>query len=234
MSEFLFVKNWTKFQHYRDRDPPWIKLHKSLLDDYEFCRLQDASKLHLIMLWLYAARNNGRMPNDPEFLRNKLSLSKPPDLKLLIEKGFLIVEQDASVMLSPRLQDAMPEGEGETYKQEAETEVDRRAPRFTIPTVEQVAEYCLERRNAVDAQRFVDHYTANGWKVGRNQMKDWKASVRTWEKNEHSGNGKQPERKSQLERAADALRVANERRTGSGSAAGVVPLAGAETRKLSG
>lgn len=54
--------------------------------------------------------------------------------------------------------------------------------RFKPPTVEEVAEYCRERQNKVDAQRFIDYYTANGWKVGRNSMKDWKAAVRTWEK----------------------------------------------------
>ena len=55
--------------------------------------------------------------------------------------------------------------------------------RFIPPTVEQVREYCLERGNDVDPQRFVDHYTSNGWMVGKNKMKDWKAAVRTWEKN---------------------------------------------------
>ena len=54
---------------------------------------------------------------------------------------------------------------------------------FVAPTVEEVQAYCEERNNNVDAQRFVDFYTANGWKVGRNSMKDWKAAVRTWEKN---------------------------------------------------
>jgi hypothetical protein len=55
--------------------------------------------------------------------------------------------------------------------------------RFAPPTVEQVAEYCLERNNGIDPQRFVDYYTSNGWMVGKNKMKDWKAAVRTWEKN---------------------------------------------------
>lgn len=54
--------------------------------------------------------------------------------------------------------------------------------RFTPPTLEEVKEYCFERNNNVDAERFIDYYTANGWKVGKNNMKDWKASVRTWEK----------------------------------------------------
>lgn len=59
------------------------------------------------------------------------------------------------------------------------------------PTLEEVSTYCRERRNNVDPQAFIDHYTSNGWKVGRNPMKDWKAAVRTWErtsKREESGN----------------------------------------------
>ena len=56
-----------------------------------------------------------------------------------------------------------------------------RATRFTPPTVEEVAAYCLERKNHVDPQRFVDFYAAKGWMVGKNRMKDWKAAVRTWE-----------------------------------------------------
>ena len=55
-------------------------------------------------------------------------------------------------------------------------------PRFVKPTVEEVADYCRENGYAVDAQHFIDHYSANGWKVGRNAMKDWKAAVRTWVK----------------------------------------------------
>ena len=56
--------------------------------------------------------------------------------------------------------------------------------RFVPPTEDEVALYCIERRNHVNAQKFVDYYSSNGWKVGRNPMKDWKAAVRTWEKSE--------------------------------------------------
>ena len=55
--------------------------------------------------------------------------------------------------------------------------------RFAKPTIEEVADYCNERQNDVDAEKFYDYYSSNGWKVGKNAMKDWKASVRTWEKN---------------------------------------------------
>lgn len=65
--------------------------------------------------------------------------------------------------------------------------------RFSPPTVEMVAEYCQERRNGVDAQRFVDYYSSNGWKVGgRGAMKDWKAAVRTWEGNGYGGGTAKP------------------------------------------
>lgn len=59
---------------------------------------------------------------------------------------------------------------------------DTTARRFAPPTVEEVNAYCQERGNRVDAAHFVDYYTANGWRVGKNPMKDWKAAVRTWEK----------------------------------------------------
>lgn len=61
--------------------------------------------------------------------------------------------------------------------------------RFTPPTIEQVTEYCRERNNGVNPVKWFNYYTANGWKVGKNPMKDWKAAVRTWEEGE-SNNGK--------------------------------------------
>lgn len=58
--------------------------------------------------------------------------------------------------------------------------------RFEKPTLSEIKEYCIERNNNVDAQHFYDHYESNGWKVGKNSMKDWKAAVRTWEKNNYN------------------------------------------------
>ncbi len=61
-------------------------------------------------------------------------------------------------------------------------DVPQKKTRFVPPTLEEVQEYCWERQNNVDPQKFIDHYSSNGWKVGRNPMKDWKAAVRTWER----------------------------------------------------
>ena len=57
--------------------------------------------------------------------------------------------------------------------------------RFTPPTVDEVRAYCQERQNGVNPQRFVDYYSSNGWMVGKNKMKDWKAAIRTWEQKEN-------------------------------------------------
>ena len=62
--------------------------------------------------------------------------------------------------------------------------------RFVKPKVVDIAEYCLERNNYIDAQKFYDYYSSNGWRVGKNAMKDWKAAVRTWEKNTTEVKGK--------------------------------------------
>ena len=58
--------------------------------------------------------------------------------------------------------------------------------RFTPPTLQEVQDYCNERGNGVNAENFIDYYTANGWRVGKNPMKDWKACVRTWERTEYN------------------------------------------------
>lgn len=66
--------------------------------------------------------------------------------------------------------------------------------RFIAPTVEEVRDYCQERSNQVNAQRFIDYYTSNGWKVGRNKMKCWKSAVRNWERNASANQTKQQQR----------------------------------------
>ena len=53
--------------------------------------------------------------------------------------------------------------------------------KFKKPTLEEVEEYCRERRNGIDAERFINFYESKGWYIGKNKMKNWKACVRTWE-----------------------------------------------------
>lgn len=57
--------------------------------------------------------------------------------------------------------------------------------RFEKPTLSEIKAYCIERGNKVDAQHFFDYYESNGWRVGKNSMKNWQAAVRTWERSEY-------------------------------------------------
>lgn len=68
---------------------------------------------------------------------------------------------------------------------EIEGDIDKiksKSNKFVQPTLDEVSAYCNERHNNVDANRFIDYYTSNGWMVGKNKMKDWKAAVRNWER----------------------------------------------------
>lgn len=62
-------------------------------------------------------------------------------------------------------------------------EKESKSKKFVKPTLEEVRAYCRERNNNVDPESFIAYYESNGWKVGRNSMKNWKAAVRTWERN---------------------------------------------------
>jgi hypothetical protein len=101
------IANWEKFQHYRYRNPPWIKLHRALLDDYEFHSLPDASRALAPLLWLLASESeDGSIIGTWESLAFRLHTTphKIEDAcKPLIEKGFI---EDASGVLAEGLQGA--------------------------------------------------------------------------------------------------------------------------------
>ncbi len=69
-----------------------------------------------------------------------------------------------------------------TNKQLTTNKNDNNKNKFVVPTFQDINNYCLERGTTVDANKFIDYYTSNGWMVGKNKMKDWKACVRRWEK----------------------------------------------------
>lgn len=115
MSGTFSVKNFEKFQHYKDRSPPWIRLYNSLLDDYEFGRLPDASKAHLLAIWLLASRYDNKIPLDPDWVARRINATTPVDLAGLQKAGFIVSDQECSDVLAECKQDAMPEeSRGET------------------------------------------------------------------------------------------------------------------------
>ena len=122
----LQPKNWAVFQHYKDRCPPWIKLHRDLLNDRVFMRLPIASKALAPLLWLLASESKDGIFDgsyDELFFRLRITKKEYEDgVKPLIENDFFII---ASGVLADRKQTAIPETEreGEAKKEkEKETE----------------------------------------------------------------------------------------------------------------
>ena len=90
---YLRVKNWGKFQHYKNRTPPWIKFHTTLLEDFEICALPDETKAHLVFIWLLASRLDNHLPADPQWIAGKIGARSPINLEALIQAGFLEYSQ---------------------------------------------------------------------------------------------------------------------------------------------
>jgi len=112
------IKGWTKFQHYKKRNPPWVKLHFSLLSSEDWVSLDDASRVLAIACMLIASRNEGKIDGSEKglaYLKRVAYLNKKPDLNPLILCGFLECDSESKQMLA----DARPETETET---ETETE----------------------------------------------------------------------------------------------------------------
>ena len=125
--DYFAVKNYEKFQHYKDRSPPWIKLYNDLLDNYEFACLQDASKLHLILIWLLASRHDNRLPWDETWIGSRIGATEPVSLDSLQDAGFIKKignDHPASIVLATCPGIAIPETERETEKENTRASVD--------------------------------------------------------------------------------------------------------------
>ena len=114
MKDKISVKNWRKFQHYKNRNPPWIKLATSTFQDYEFSCLQDASKLLAFCIWTLAARfEDGELPADLDYIKAQTGVTIPTleNLHDLENNGFIVI---ASNLLAGCKQNRPSERETET------------------------------------------------------------------------------------------------------------------------
>ena len=124
-----------------------------------------------------AARRNGRKGGNPNFKKGQPNpyyrttesvMEDNPNITQETTEDNPIVEQSNVEYSRVKKQKESPKGERKT------------ASRFSAPTVDEVRAYAQEKGYNVDPEHFVDYYTSNGWRVGRNPMKDWRATVRTW------------------------------------------------------
>lgn len=180
----LVPKKWADFQHYKDRCPPWIKLHRDILNDKEYMRLPLASKALAPLLWLLASESkDGVFDATTDELEFRLRLTKQEvesGLRPLIDKGFFVI---ASGVLAECLPTAIPEesrGETEKRKSRVETARGSRLPtNFYVDmqfAVDQGLTNCLE-----EAHKFRDYWNAQ---PGQKGVKlDWPATWRNWCRN---------------------------------------------------
>jgi hypothetical protein len=132
------VRNWGQFQHYKDRNPPWIKLHFSLLSSPDWVMLDDASRVLAIACMLIASRNEGEIDGSAAglaYLKRVAYLNKNPSLKPLIECGFLEPASVALADASAAQADARPETEERQRRDRGEEETEAETePLSAAPT----------------------------------------------------------------------------------------------------
>lgn len=201
MKETFSVKNWSEFQHYKDRNPPWIKLHNHLLDDYEFECLGDAAKGHLLCIWMLASRTKNEMPFDEKWITKKIGASTKVNLEALVSAGFLIVERNASKSLHNDSQLATVSVPSEE-KRRGETEKSRvDNGRFTPPSdIETVSYFESKGSTNIEAQKFWLFYDSKNWMVGKSKMKKWQSAASGW----IARNKTNPDNKNILEESSNS------------------------------
>lgn len=99
--KFFQIRNWEKFQHYKKRNPPWIRLYQTLLRDPRFFVLPDACRYHLIGLFLLASQHGNKIPSEQEWLRHELGTKTAINLNLLHDSEWIeYIPDDASRLLA--------------------------------------------------------------------------------------------------------------------------------------
>lgn len=103
--EFVRVRNFKKFQHYKHRKPPWIRLYFDLLSDQDFFRLRGDVKFQIIAFFMLASQCNNKISTDLEWIRTKIQCAETIDLQALLDTGFIEEwKPRASTMLATRKQ----------------------------------------------------------------------------------------------------------------------------------
>ena len=187
----LIPKNWAVFQHYKDRNPPWIKLHRETLNDRTYMTLPLASKALAPLMWLLASESkNGVFDGSADDLMFRLHITKKEyddGVKPLIDKGFFEI---ASGVLADCQQDARPETETEAEtKRETEAKKSTRGSRLSADWVlpKEWADWAKQERPDLDlrsvGEQFKDYWSA---KAGSGSTKlDWQATWRNWVRNQN-------------------------------------------------
>jgi hypothetical protein len=187
------------------------------LDD-DVAKLQPLTRILFIALWCLADKA-GRLEDKPQRIKiQALPYDKydvDAELDVLMQSGFIYRYQVDEMKLIEiksflkhqrphntekesdlpiyngeiTVKDTLSNGHETTGKEGKGRERKGTQGRFVKPNLEDIKKYCLERKNQISPQTWLDHYESNGWMVGKNPMRDWKAAIRTWEQSNYGGNG---------------------------------------------
>ena len=113
------IKNWSKFQHFKDRKPPWVKLHRDILDDMEWHELSPVAAKVLVSLWLIASEHDGDLP-DIRKLAFRMRMTEKAVESALSDLSHWLVQDDINVISKP--------GQDDSVETETETETERDTP----------------------------------------------------------------------------------------------------------
>ena len=173
------IKNWTKFQHFKDRRPPWVKLYRDILDDLEWHELDPLAAKVLVMLWLIASENDGRIP-DNKTLAFRLRLTEVKTKEIIIKLSHWLEHDDINA-ISDQYQSDSTETERETEtKKEKKALGKRLASDFSFP--KEWEDFCQQTRPELSPvktfDQFKDYWIAQ---AGQKGVKlDWFATWRNW------------------------------------------------------
>lgn len=153
------VKDWNKFQHFKDRKPPWIKLYRDILDDLEWHELDPVAAKALVAIWLIASENDGELP-EMKKLAFRLRLTEKQAISIVSQLDHWLIQDDIKV-ISDCYQDDSLEIETE---REIETEIETEKDIYT---------HRRKSRSAGSAE-FEKFWNVYPRKVGKGQaMKAW-------------------------------------------------------------
>ena len=130
-----------------------------------FCKLYEVSRVS-IQKWLKILEDNKHI--------KRVNIYKQGS-KEILTRVITLVNIPSKEKLTDNINTKVYNNNNTTYSNKE---------RFKKPTLDQVNDYCIERKNNVDAEAFLDFYESKDWKIGKNKMKDWKAAIRTWERRE--------------------------------------------------
>jgi hypothetical protein len=154
------VKNWTRFQHFKDRRPPWVKLYRDLLDDPDWHGLKGDDAKVLTMLWLIASDDDGRLPSDNK-LAFRLRMPEKTVTACLSRLSHWLIQDDIAV-ISRRYHDDAPETETET-ETETEGEGESREGEGTPAAPDAPAP--ARQMNGAKRRRALAHFVPENFKV---------------------------------------------------------------------